>query len=84
MPQGWPGLLGPPAIASCADAGNYSEIVLVTRVHRITGGWGALIGHHCWDATAGTACAALPGMPGVAPGQAPQSDLIFADAGLGL
>lgn len=77
MLQGWPGLLEPPAIASCADAGNDSEIVLVTGVHRITDVWDALIVHHCWDATTGTACAevttacaALPGTPDVAPGQA--------------
>lgn len=31
-----------------------------------------------------TACAAVPGIPDVTPGQAWQSVLVFADAGLGL
>lgn len=70
-------MLEPPSIESSADAENCSEIVLVTTVHSINDDCDALIGHHCWDAIAGsgcgmvtTACAALPGVTDVAPGQA--------------
>lgn len=67
----------PPSIDNSADVEICSEIVLVTTVHSITDDCGALTGHHCWDATAGsgcgmvtTACAVLPGVTDVAPGQA--------------
>lgn len=70
-------MLEPPSIENSADAENCSEILLVTTMHSITDDCGALIGHHFWDATAGsgcgmvaTACAALPGVTDVAPEQA--------------
>lgn len=70
-------MLEPPSIENSADAENCSDIILATTMYSMTDNCDALIGHRCWDATAGsgcgmvtTACAALPGVTDVAPGQA--------------